>query len=438
MDKINYNLILDTDNLNTFDLTLVTDATLNLNKGSLNHNLRTDCLAFYYDFSIYSDINNIYSLENYSGATCSGITLYDIGLTGVDNGYVSNLTGETLIFTSASTLTLKPVTGNSANYNLGFSMDSNLGIQVLSLSGGFYQGFYKLAGYDYEMIPNRTPEGFTLNFWLALNDDGNSVNSGLTSSNFYYFQGTRAENKFHNIFSGETGITTSSSITLSSQSGGTTDINGFGLYYNYNYLGVKIIINRQDESGNTEVSIFDTGTTVTIGSANTWTNITVTFTRDQPLTLDDSCGCLIPTPIIVTEYADGCSADVPPTQSGVLKFYINGRPVFSQKIEEPIFRKLVVDPTVQQGVPYNISIGGGTQGLFETQTFGGPDFDDQDLTMFENFGGTFNGKISIASMYTYPFSLPEIIGNFYAKRDIYKLNDTFGGPKIIINKSLTK
>jgi len=438
MDRINYNILRDNDCSNVFDLELVTSSFLDFRKGSLYNAIASNNVAFYYDFNNYNDINNIYSLLNYSGASSTGFTISDIGLTGIDTGYVSQLTGETLSFTTGSTLFLKPVTGITGTYPLDFARELNLGTQVLDLSGGFYQGFYKLHEFDYEVIPNRTEEGFTLNFWLNRSTTGQS-NPSLPSDNFFFFMGSRAENKFYNSFSGETGIMTTTGVLLSSQTGVTTDVSGFGLYYNENLLGFKQIINRQDESGNTSISIFSTGQTFDLDYDNHWLNVTVTFKRDEFLYPCEECGCLQPEPIIVTEYSDncGCSAPVPDTQTGTLRFFINARPLMSLKIEEPIFRALTCDPSVQEGVPYNISIGGGTQGLFESQTFGGPDPADQNLPMYNNFGGSFIGQIGLAAMYTKPFTIPEIISNFFSLRDTYKIEETFGGPEIIINPGLT-
>lgn len=436
MDRINYNLLLDIDSPNVFDLTLVTDIKLNLANGSLFEGVITDDLAFYYDFNNYSSVNSIYSLINYSEKKSSGFTISDIGLTGIDTGYVPALTGETISFSTGSTLTLKPVTGTSSTYPMQFVHELNLNRKVLQLSGGFYQGFYKLDGYYYEMIPNRTEEGFTVNYWINRDFTGFHT-SALTSDNFFFFMGSRAENKFHAHFSGETTVSTTTGIPLSGQTGTTTDVTGFGLFYNLNEIGFRQVITRQDESGVTSVSVFGTGKTLQLDADNHWINVTATFTRNQPLILTDDCG-LMPKPIIPIVYSGGCTQDIPDTQKGKLKIFINARPLMEVVIEEPIFRRLNVDKDVQQGVPYNISIGGGTLGLLESQTFGGVDPSDANLFMVNNFGGSFVGQIGMAAMYTRPLTIPEIIRNFSALQDIYKVEETFGGAEIIVNDQYVK
>jgi len=48
---------------------------------------------------------------------------------------------------------------------------------------------------------------------------------------------------------------------------------------------------------------------------------------------------------------------------------------------------------------FNYSLGGGTQGLLETNTIGGPDPLDENLVMQRNFAGTFLGDISKFRLY---------------------------------------
>jgi hypothetical protein len=76
-------------------------------------------------------------------------------------------------------------------------------------------------------------------------------------------------------------------------------------------------------------------------------------------------------------------------------FYINGRLKFTvNNFSEFIARRLEEHMEKQVGVPFNISLGGGSQGLIETQTFDGRDQNDLGLPIQENFAGTFIGAIS--------------------------------------------
>jgi hypothetical protein len=124
-------------------------------------------------------------------------------------------------------------------------------------------------------------------------------------------------------------------------------------------------------------------------------------------------------------------------RKGKLKIYINGKLFHTiNDFEEIVPRALSTDKEKQVGVPFNISWGGGTQGLREHLTFTllsaltGPYqqdpecFPTNDLTgttfdglktnilIEQNFAGTFEGAISQFRMYTTPLSAPEVKHNF--------------------------
>ena len=182
--------------------------------------------------------NNIFVSENYynpdnidfscvtSGTSC------DIGLTGIDNGLVTGMTAETITFTNGllpnnlkfdrmnfdRRLKLFQVTGNTSEPNIRFSgFPDRVLYEVVSkfspfegryheLYGGFYQGFYRLFGYDYEIFPERMNKGWTVEMILKprlVNEyeptEGETTLNKIYPNNkntFFYFGG-RAENKFY-------------------------------------------------------------------------------------------------------------------------------------------------------------------------------------------------------------------------------------------------
>jgi hypothetical protein len=98
------------------------------------------------------------------------------------------------------------------------------------------------------------------------------------------------------------------------------------------------------------------------------------------------------------------------------------------------------------GVPFNISWGGGTQGLHENLVFSAmpTSFINQyiqdpelfppnilsgtslsalttNILLEQNFGGTFDGGISMFNMYAKPLSVPEIQHNARVLKNRYKL-----------------
>jgi len=172
----------------------------------------------------------------------SAYTIYNINLTGIDNGLFTGMTsGETIELHSTipigdtfsptkydKRLKLHQVTAstyspNNISYSISSTTDSSGYYQ--ELNGGFYQGFYKLYGYPYEILPDRPTCGWTMETLLKIRTSGNTSGNCFTTlenncestqtlndvypnnSGFFYYVGTRAENKFWAAFSSETGCT---------------------------------------------------------------------------------------------------------------------------------------------------------------------------------------------------------------------------------------
>jgi len=189
------------------------------------------------------NFNNIFVSQNYynpndEDLSCfSSSTSCDIGLTGTDNGLVTRMTGETITFTKGlysdflkfnreyfdRRLKLHQVTGFTSSPNVRFSgFDKTVLYEVVSkyspfegryheLYGGFYQGFYKLFGYDYEIFPERMNKGWSVEMVLKprLINEYNPLPNETTlneiypnNKNTFFYLGTRAENKFYHHASG--------------------------------------------------------------------------------------------------------------------------------------------------------------------------------------------------------------------------------------------
>jgi len=179
---------------------------------------------------------NYYNPNNEDLSCFTGDSLCDIGLVGTDNGLVPEMSGETIHFSmglyTGSTkwdryhfdrrTKLIQITGYTNNvdrfsgntketvYNIVDKELSSFGYYN-QLYGGFYQGFFKLFGYDYETFPNRCNKGWSVEMLLrARQEDQFSPTSAETTLNevypsndntFFYF-GTRAENKYYHHASG--------------------------------------------------------------------------------------------------------------------------------------------------------------------------------------------------------------------------------------------
>ena len=186
-----------------------------------------------YNFDNVFVSKNYYNLDNVDLSCLTANTSCDIGLTGIDNGLVTGMTGQTITFTNGINDFTKfdrlsfdrrfkmfQVTGHT-NSNIRFSgFNNTILYEVVSqydltsqtnihqLYGGFYQGFYRLFGYDYEIFPQRMNKGWSVEMLLKPRfpeNDEHSPSSGETTLNIVYpqnkdiffYMGTRAENKFY-------------------------------------------------------------------------------------------------------------------------------------------------------------------------------------------------------------------------------------------------
>ncbi len=96
-----------------------------------------------------------------------------------------------------------------------------------------------------------------------------------------------------------------------------------------------------------------------------------------------------------------------------IMFYVNGKLVLISK-ELPIFNfKMLNDlEEKQEGVPFNLSIGGGTQGLSEVVYLNYMKLPEYVLPLEKEFGGSFIGWVKSFKFYSCPLNYQEIIGNY--------------------------
>jgi hypothetical protein len=528
--------------------------------------------------------------ENYWNPTdtdpnfCPIVTnLCDVGLTGIDNGLVQNMSGETIEITTGlytnitdkfsrykydRRMKLHPITGftttqnrlwndNSYTYDLSYTnVGGDIGY-VATLNGGFYQGFYKLAGYDYQVFPERVSLGWTAEFMLKYRWTGNT-SVGLNvrypeNKGTFFYMGARAENKFYHYADGspkqDTGYTRvtsgltcmhtcgcASSANTSSEclqvyqpSGGTITTclcgcpcecstsaqypekdplydevsNALSLRLSGDTGSPRLCVKTYRITGGCESTgtcltgityvtgtsvtewcstrgIFDDCSGTTYQNVEHWAQIDAVFQRYEWLdtcdlydkggvgllvkdvyfaTIEGRSVSLIEPPITHEQPYDPPSTEVvtftdmwteeQKYRLGTLKFYVNGKLfMVAENFEEIIPRLLNVEKEKQIGVGYNISIGGGTQGLHDNLTFsGGCPVDlsglqyqqdpeclttyDLDNTIYsglttqirleELFGGSMIGDISAFRMYTEPLNAAQIKHNFKILKDTYNL-----------------
>lgn len=533
---------------------------------------------------------NYYNPDDIDPNFCPVTTeICDVGLTGIDNGLTTELSGITmtaytgLYTTTAQTYNryvydrrfkMHPISGNTTPTNRLWNDDSySYGLSyvnaggdigtVAKLNGGFYQGFYKLQGYDYEVFPTRVSQGWSVEMLLKYQFTGDT-NVGLNArypdnKGTFFFMGSRAENKFYHHASGspesdsgytrvtsgltcmhtcgcyKSGGTGADCISVYPPSGVTPNQ---GCYCNcgcacdtvapspdldplYDGVSNAMSIRFSGDTGNPRVCVKEyliTGSCVPSGTCLTgtsyvtgvttvewcstkgifdscvntlypeiehWVQIDAVFERDVYFDCGDlfylgglgqvefpiftatpanNSVSLVMPPITHAEgysgYTPAKTTEVKITdlwleqknfRKGTLKIFVNGQLfMVCEDFEEIIPRPLNTFKERQVGVPFNISVGGGTQGLKDNLTLSGtcpaelsgmtyqqdPEClttEDLDNTIYsglttnifleEVFGGSFIGEISAFRMYVEPLDASEVKHNFRILKNKYNLLD---------------
>ena len=180
------------------------------------------------DFSEFDfDDCTWYSTVTWKDAVNEGVLLEDIGFTGVDNGFISFrkdrisnaeflhiLTGSTYEIPEGDVrLFLTPITGNTLNFKYPmYFVDDDSQNKHIAFKGGFYQGFYKLFGFDYQVLPNGPDVEWNLKFRLRPRTDYTVERDTINyihpeNKGIFFYLGTRAENKFLNLYKTDSAIT---------------------------------------------------------------------------------------------------------------------------------------------------------------------------------------------------------------------------------------
>ena len=305
--------------------------------------------------------------------------------------------------------------------------------------------------WNYQILPTRYECGWTAEFWVRRNSNAcsgltaNTLNTVFPNNEgFFYYMGTRAENKFWDFFSGETGYTTSSGYPLPPPKTSHTELlnNPFLVYQPKgaccfpdvvtvttherdrnadivnNALGFRI---RNDGSiGYRSIGMSGvcsavtttyttcctcgccpSGTTTFSDTKEKWvTGVTINEEYSASGVVPDNQWVMIAIRFMAYEEYELIEISNVPRRKGRLDFFIDGYLKYSiENFDEFLFRDLMEYREKQEGVPFNYSLGGGTQGLLETKTVNGPDPKDENLVMENNFAGTFYGDLSKFRLY---------------------------------------
>ena len=178
------------------------------------------CLSSYIEFGDHAcqEKNGVHSYPENVWEKCvnEGAYLDNIGFTGVDNGLiyyggwerVSNkefyeyLTNSVISIESGDCkLHLHSVTGNTGVYS--YPMEYVDG-KYYTLYGGFFQGFYKLYGFDYQVLPQYIEDEWNIEITLRpryIFQDEKTLNmTHPNNEGIFFYMGTRAEDKFIQLY----------------------------------------------------------------------------------------------------------------------------------------------------------------------------------------------------------------------------------------------
>lgn len=451
-----------------------------LHKGEVvaqsNYDLSSMLLADFSDFNIVNGV--LYSSIQWSGATNNGVELNDIGFTGIDNGFISfkkdKITEEefTEIFTNSqykitsgdTRLFLTPVTGNTLVYNYPIFLGESNGEKYVAYRGGFHQGFFKLQGHEYQVLPEKMDCDWTFHFVLRPRTDAvlgeNNINYTHKNNNgIFFYMGTRAENKFWPLYK------TDEDVMNGFKKNDLEDTSSVKDYYDsegrpidsYGYQELttdnKFLLFDRTSSGFT-VDTWVEGTEVTFRKQQNHPNhnyfllmdrTSTGYTKDTiaeynaqieydydiykdiqnnvfalRITEDGAIGyrygalnCDNESHYeMIEEYSkpnivkgnewNSINVRISKISDDEMKlyFYVNGYLVFISKTLKPFEFKPINDVAEkQEGVPYNISLGGGSLGLMETILTDYQAISNYVLPIERDFCGSFMGDIKSFKMY---------------------------------------
>jgi hypothetical protein len=223
-------------NLIGFDDGNVLPVNIKLSDSECSSQLTLEYGDFLPDNTLVSD--RYYPFPDLKEPQCYSLSgLCDIGLTGIDNGLTEEMSGSSLFYTKGVLpsmnkfdrlaydryLKLISVTTNVKSPNIRFSgisedtlynivskTDPSLGYYQ-ELYGGFYQGFYKLFQYDWEVLPERYELGWSMETVIRprIYDEfepgvGETTLNEIYPNNagIFFYMGTRAEDKFYHYATG--------------------------------------------------------------------------------------------------------------------------------------------------------------------------------------------------------------------------------------------
>ena len=343
------------------------------------------------------------SITKWKNAVSDNLNLYDFGLTAFDVGRTDEMWSG-IVFTPNDTKFTMYRIGHNDVLNptpqefSGVTVTTTFGeIQDLvtdgglyfNLNGGYLQGFFKLDGYNYELLSSRYGRGITIETMLYLYEESYGI---------FYMMGLRAEDKYNPYYDGEfsSGDTKPTSTPVDG-----VEIQGipfYSLQEDISLSGLFKGVNTSEDNYLESFRAVERNKKATripeqgketiyedVAQVNNLKNNAIAFEitdekrikykyidengllkqNTSEVTITHTGFTLISTTYtpnydLLTKKDLKCE----PQRLGTLIFYVNGRLFWKIKdFPEFFFRELINDKEKQIGVPYSISWGGGSFGL---------------------------------------------------------------------------
>lgn len=190
--------------------------------GLCSDGLQKECLISYIDTNITECVdndNNLVSTPEFAWGKCrsNGVKLQNIGLTGMDNGYISydkySITNREFLHLLTDSeldigkddckLHIRKINSNNDIYFYGNNIVNVDNIRAARLNGGFFQGFFRSGdGCDYAVLPSDIDGSWSFEVTLKPEDFDNSSDKPRLGDKYpdnngiFLYIGTRAENKW--------------------------------------------------------------------------------------------------------------------------------------------------------------------------------------------------------------------------------------------------
>lgn len=215
------------------------------------------------DFSSFNIKDGVlYSDSVWNKSINEGVVLNNIGFTGVDNGFIyfrkDRITNEKFldlflnskyeIESNDKRFFMTPIYGNTLNYEYPLYLNEE-GEKYLSFKGGFYQGFFKLFGHKYQVLPDKLENEMVLHFDIRPRTDyaisEKIINYTYPNNNgIFFYIGTRAENKFWPYYKTDSIIIENMKRINAQVEGYFSGCNDSGHTYNINENNVVFLENK--------------------------------------------------------------------------------------------------------------------------------------------------------------------------------------------------